>query len=363
MKTSLRLSQKLTLKPRQKFITSIRLASFIKLGEKKFSECVIEVENDPVFRKLLSPESADLRVITLKNFTKAAFKFGNLPIKEQLSGDGTAVDVETVLADNKDAALLIKKIGLEKFEKYFLGSETVYPGARISAECGISEESVVRINELINDLSVRSEFYHPSGLEIESRVSYAKIAEIEFDGKDSFNINYFSPKYITGRYIVNNAKLSALKKQNIFSPEENSKIKSLIEKIELINARKTTIYQIISKIIEVQKNYLYSGEEKFLVPYTQKQLSEDIGVDKSVVCRAIYGRSVVTPRGVEKPLKYFFRKNKDIRKNLIKKIIKNEKRKLTDSKIVILLKNEFNITASRRSVNVCRNELFGKKEH
>jgi len=80
-----------------------------------------------------------------------------------------------------------------------------------------------------------------------------------------------------------------------------------------------------------------------------------------VICRAIYGRSIVTPREVEKPLKFFFPGNKDVRKKLIQKIMSSEPRGLTDGSIAAILKDEFNISVSRRTVNVCRNELQGKK--
>jgi len=359
MKNNAGLSQKVSVKHKQKPMTRIRLASFLQLGEKKFSEYVIEVENDPVFKKLLSLENAKKRVITRKRFPNTIFNLGILPIKEQLSGDSASIDVETLLGEKSGVAALIKKIGLEKFEKYFLYRDEAAPIEDITAQCGISKNDAANITEFLNDLSIRTEFYHPSSLDPGSRMAYTGIAGIEYDGKSDFTINFFSPKYISGHYIINNAKLAALKKQNTFSSEELSKLGNLIEKIDLINARKSTIYQIISRLLQVQKNYLYSGEDKFLVPYTQRKLAQEIGFDNSVICRAIYGRSVVTPHGVEKPLGFFFPSNKDVRKILIKKIFDSETKKMSDQSITEILKNEFNISISRRTVNACRNELYG----
>ena len=357
MSANLKLSQKLTIKPGMRLITKIRMASFIQLGERKFSEYVIEVENDPVFKKLLSSEDAERRVITCKKFPKTTFGVGDLSFQEEISKDGASLDVETLLAGKNNSVALIKKIGLEKFEKYFLSGDEPGTVTEICSQCGISPNDAASIVDLINDLSIRAEFYHPSDLVLGGRITYAKIAEIVYDGKEDFVINYFSPKYISGRYLINSARLSALKKKNYFTAEELSRISKLIDKIELINARKSTIYQILRKIVQMQKNYLYSGDDKFLVPYTQKKLSQDIRVDESVICRAIYGRSILTPHDIEKPLKYFFPKNKSIRKKLLEKIISSEPKKLTDRQIVQKLKNEFSIVVSRRTVNAYRNEL------
>jgi Sigma-54, DNA binding domain len=357
MKNKAGLSQKLSVKPKQKLITRIRLATFLQLGEKKFSEYVIEVENDPLFKKLLSLENAKQRVITCERFPKTTLNFGNFSINEQLNRDASSFDVETLLGEKSGAAALIKKIGLENFEKYFLCSDKAAPVEEVTARCGISKSEAASITELLNDLAVRTEFYHPSVLSPKSSAAYTRIAVIEYDGKADFNINFFSPKYIAGRYIVNKAKLAALKKKNIFSCEEVSKLSNLIEKIDLINARKSTIYQIISRILQVQKNYLFSGEDKFLVPYTQRKLSQEIGFDNSVICRAICGRSVVTPHGAEKPLSFFFPSNKDVRKILIEKIFESGMVDISDKKITEMVKNKFNIRVSRRTVNAYRNEL------
>lgn len=73
--------------------------------------------------------------------------------------------------------------------------------------------------------------------------------------------------------------------------------------------------------------------------------------------RAISRRSVDTPGQGEKSLKYFFPSKKEVRRNLIKKIITEEKKPKSDEGIRSVLKERFNITISRRSVSSCRKEL------
>jgi RNA polymerase sigma-54 factor len=102
---------------------------------------------------------------------------------------------------------------------------------------------------------------------------------------------------------------------------------------------------------------LKTGNEKYLVPYTQKELSRAIEVDQSLVSRALCGRSVLTPDGQEKPLKFFFPSKKNIRMDIIREIIRSEKRPLTDNAIKALLKEKYDIDVSRRTVNACRKEM------
>jgi len=66
---------------------------------------------------------------------------------------------------------------------------------------------------LINEVSIHSEFIFPTTLEPESRVYYVKIASVERDHFGKFIINFFSPRYITGRYKIDYKKINELKKK------------------------------------------------------------------------------------------------------------------------------------------------------
>jgi len=134
----------------------------------------------------------------------------------------------------------------------------------------------------------------------------------------------------------------------------------------LVNSRKTTIYQVIQNIIEAQYNFFQSGNLKDLKFLTQASLAEKIGVEASLISRAISGKAIRIPQGRETSLKTFFPTKKQLRKELIREIIEQEKINLqnkiikkpySDGEIRKKLKEDYGISVSRRSVSEWRFDL------
>lgn len=134
----------------------------------------------------------------------------------------------------------------------------------------------------------------------------------------------------------------------------------------MVNSRKTTIYQVIQNIIEAQYNFFQSGNLKDLKFLTQASLAEKIGVEASLISRAISGKAIRIPQGRETSLKTFFPTKKQLRKELIREIIEQEKINLqnkiikkpySDGEIRKKLKEDYGISVSRRSVSEWRLDL------
>ncbi len=134
----------------------------------------------------------------------------------------------------------------------------------------------------------------------------------------------------------------------------------------MVNSRKTTIYQVIQNIIEAQYNFFQSGNLKDLKFLTQASLAEKIGVEASLISRAISGKAIRIPQGRETSLKTFFPTKKQLRKELIREIIEQEKTALqnkiikkpySDGEIRKKLKEDYGICVSRRSVSEWRLDL------
>ncbi len=124
----------------------------------------------------------------------------------------------------------------------------------------------------------------------------------------------------------------------------------------MINDRKTTLFEILQRITEKQKNYFISGDSTQLLPYPQKEIAHDINIYPSTVSRAISNRSIDTKWG-EKPLKYFFPLNKKLQiKDFILEIIEKENN-FSDIYISNVLKEKYKIAIARRTVAKYRNEL------
>ncbi|HCJ67190.1 MAG TPA: hypothetical protein DHV62_07695, partial [Elusimicrobia bacterium] len=74
-----------------------------------------------------------------------------------------------------------------------------------------------------------------------------------------------------------------------------------------------------------QTKYLKSDDWKKIKFLKQKDLASKMGVHPSVINRMLQYRSIETPWGEEKPLKYFFTGKKKEIQNLIRDILEEEK--------------------------------------
>ncbi|MBN1823805.1 MAG: hypothetical protein JW803_05745 [Endomicrobiales bacterium] len=358
---SLSFRQKLAPKPKLKLTQKIRISSFLEQNEKKFNQFIVELEKDPLFRRLAFPENPADKVITRKRLPKMRFDLSTVPILEQVSRDVSGSDIESLMAENKEEVGIIRKIGEANFRKYFLCNEEGHNAAEVAAACGLDKGDIALLNDFVNSLSVQNEFFFPSAVCYDSSLNFTKIAGISCDEKEGFFLNMSSPAFASGRYVFDFKRLKDLKEKGFFTEEEVKRISGLIEKAKLVNKRKTAVYRILEKVSEIQKAYLLSGDERLLVAYSQRQLSEDIGIGGSSVSRAIYARSVVTPGGVEVPLSYLIPSKKDINKIRVGNVIRSHPAKLNDKKIQEILKKYYAVNISRRSVNEYVNELKGRR--
>lgn len=132
--------------------------------------------------------------------------------------------------------------------------------------------------------------------------------------------------------------------------------------INSLETRKNTIYSIIEKIVEIQMEY-FLNKADYLVPITQKELSEILNISESTVSRVVNNKYIETNKGLL-PLSYFFYSgSKDCVSDMVlmDKIdfhIKNENKKkpLSDEKISCILDDE-GIKVARRTVAKYRMKL------
>ena len=75
--------------------------------------------------------------------------------------------------------------------------------------------------------------------------------------------------------------------------------------IEVLRQRQETLFKTMSAIVQCQKAYFMSGDERELKPLGQQQIADMIGKDVSVVSRAVSNKYVQMPWGV-RSLKSFF---------------------------------------------------------
>lgn len=75
--------------------------------------------------------------------------------------------------------------------------------------------------------------------------------------------------------------------------------------INLLKMRQETLFKIVKSLVLMQQDYFFTGDESQLHPMTLQNISDDTGINVSMVSRATSNRYIDTPWGV-KPLRFFF---------------------------------------------------------
>jgi RNA polymerase sigma-54 factor len=136
--------------------------------------------------------------------------------------------------------------------------------------------------------------------------------------------------------------------------------------IRSIHQRNDTLLKVCKAIIEFQRGFFRQGP-KYLVPLTLKDIAAEIGVHESTVSRATSGKYIQTEWGIYE-LKFFFsnivagpvpgggRFSKEGVKQMMKEIIEEEDKHLTDQRISEILATK-GVKIARRTIAKYRKEL------
>lgn len=145
------------------------------------------------------------------------------------------------------------------------------------------------------------------------------------------------------------------------------KINNALFLIKSIEHRKSTIYKVLKRIVEIQKEFLKYGED-YLKPMTLKDISESLGMHESTISRAVKDKYVNTNRGTIR-IKDLFTvglsssvSEEDVSTSIIKKEIKEliekeDRSKPLSDQIICEYLNEKGMNISRRTVAKYREEM------
>lgn len=138
------------------------------------------------------------------------------------------------------------------------------------------------------------------------------------------------------------------------------KLRKALELKRAVENREETLKKVALAILEFQKEFFEKGPAA-LKPLTLKEIAQKVGFHEATISRAVSGKYVQTPFGVFE-MKFFFKaspfgdKSVEDVKKMIKEIIENEKRPLSDSQIAKIL-NLRGVKIARRTVAKYREEL------
>lgn len=233
----------------------------------------------------------------------------------------------------------------------------------IAKDLKISVKEAQEYGDIIKSLEPKPARGFFTGEEIKYIIPEAYIKKI--DGEFCIIMNDgFIPKL----------NINQLYKQIINGEEDKDTVKFVKDKlnsavflIKSIRQRESTIYNILEKMVEIQKDYFQLGEE-YLKPMTLKEIADSLQIHESTVSRAIRDKYIHTERGTVK-IKDLFTTGissmdsfDDISTKLIKKEIQelieaeDKEKPYSDQKICDLLKKK-NMDISRRTVAKYREEM------
>lgn len=104
------------------------------------------------------------------------------------------------------------------------------------------------------------------------------------------------------------------------------------------------LVRIVAHIFWAQREYFSTLDASRLQPLSQAEIARDLGVPRSTVCRALKGRGLRTPLGVQ-PLGFFCQRKGDVVRRLGK-----AHPEMTDGELALLLTEEYGCRLGRRSV-------------
>lgn len=146
-----------------------------------------------------------------------------------------------------------------------------------------------------------------------------------------------------------------------------NKLNSAVFLIKSIQHRKSTIYRVLEKILELQRAYFDYGDS-YLKPMTLKEISESLNMHESTISRAIRDKYIYTSRGTVKIKDLFTTgistssNEKNVSAHIIKKKIQKiideeDKRKPLSDQAICNLINKDNMNISRRTVAKYREKI------
>lgn len=328
----------------------LKQANVLQLADANFHNLISELEQDLVFKQLFNE-----KLIRFRRFPRTDIHPSFLLTDDSIPSGQSFIDIEELIEQQPETLAIIRKIGDERFRKYFLFPEDSYSPGEIGTDCDISPGEIDAVNILVNKLSVLSTFYHPPDSSPQLLTNTC-LASIDND-RDGFIIRYCSPSYARGRYVIDYGQFEEFIVSGNLEKQTVTEARALLGKLEMINRRKDIIQDILLSLISRQSAYLKSGSEENLLPLTQKELATQIGAVPSSVSRAVRRKSIITPWEEEIPLKNLLPNPHFFKKKSVREALDSEPFLKSDEAIRNRILKKTGLDISRRSISEFRKEL------
>ncbi len=234
----------------------------------------------------------------------------------------------------------------------------------IARALGVTEQHVQEISDFISTLVPRpGRKYTPTSNEYISPDVF--VERVGGEWQIRVNDDGAPPLRISKKY------LDMLHNKDGITGEEydfiKKKFQSAIWLIRNIEQRNRTLYRVTKAIMDKQERFLEEGIT-VLKPLKLKDIADELGIHEATVCRVVNKKYVQTIRGLFE-LKYFFSTglesggNDDMSSKSVMEIIRNlideedEKKPLSDQKIMEILHKDYDLNIARRTVAKYREKM------
>lgn len=233
----------------------------------------------------------------------------------------------------------------------------------IARDLKISIKKAQEYGDVIKGLQPKPSSGFYTGEEVKYIAPDAYISKID----DKFNITM--NEGILPKLTINSLYKEIINNENDQKAVEyvKEKIDSALFLIKSIEHRKSTIYRVLEKILDIQKDYFKYGEDH-LKPMTLKEIADSLSIHESTASRAVRDKYIYTNSGTIK-LKDLFTNGiaselsgGNVSSNSIKKMIKEliykeDKLKTVSDQQICDELNRNGMNISRRTVAKYREEM------
>lgn len=321
----------------------MKLARLLEMPERAFEDLVREIEQDDIFRRLLQAG-----VISLQPYPRARFAARRFDGWEMRACNSGLPD----LIDGKgDLARLMLHVGQKRFEDCFLKDGDLSDAQRARL-CGISTDEARRLRDYVDRLYVQAEFESPSEHPLPTKY-YSAVGGIELeDGRPV--LAFFHREIWKGRYRIDEERRAEL--LNSLPPRETRRVEQLMRRVEILDRRKSTLYRVLEALLEIQAEFLRTGDPDRRRSLTQRALASKLGVAPSVLNCLIGNKSIQLPWGLEAPIRTLIPSAKSLLRDRLYSLAL-ERPNLPDENLRREINRLYAARLSRRSVAQYRQEL------
>lgn len=331
-------------------VLAIRAAEFFSMPEGRYEDFIQEIENDPLFLKLSSPSGGEAPAVKRRRPAwglSPAF-WVELNEKYQAAPPDYA-GLQELLANQPAVLELIRRLGREKFERFFLYNEDPLKPEEMADACGLGAADCRAVQNFVTqflarcpEASAATPWREPGGAALKI------VATIEQEA-EGITMGYTSIHYARGRYEINPKALEQFLKREHLRLPERRRLNEILSALRAINIKQTALERLLQLLKDLQNPYWTSADPAQRRVLTQKELAQRLQISAGQVSRLLKSRGILTPWGAL-PLSYLAVSPAERRRALIEKI-EEQTPGLSAREIQTILRQRHHDSASIRLIN------------